>query len=277
MISREDLNKKLEEEIKKEKAIKISKKILKIFLVIMLIFSILFLYMYFIGIKFMKTNEYSIKDNNIPESFKGSKILHFTDLLYGKTIDLDELSNEIKLINPDIVIFTGNLIDNNYEINEDEIKNLNLFMKNIPYTIGKYAIYGNLDSQTYNLIMENTDFNILDNEIIKVYNNNDYINIIGINSKNEKIINQNDYSYTITLINNYDNYENYNITSNLVFAGSNLGGEIKIFTIPLVRNNKYLNNFYEFNNTKVYISNGLGSPHHMRFMNHPSINVYRLW
>ena len=55
-----------------------------------------------------------------------------------------------------------------------------------------------------------------------------------------------------------------------------LGGEIRLFNTPLLSNNNYMNNYYEEDNSKIYISNGLGSIHHMRFMNHPSINVYRL-
>ena len=125
--------------------------------------------------------------------------------------------------------------------------------------------------------MDNTNFTILDNEVLTIYNDSDdYINICGINiNKNDTISLKND-NYTITLINNYDMYSNYNIKSNLVLAGNNLGGEIRLFNIPLLANNKYMNNFYKDNNANIYISNGLGSIHHMRFMNHPSINVFRI-
>ena len=280
MISREEKNKKLNDEVKYEKTINISKKIFKFFFLIILLFAIFFFYAYFIGIKGIKTHEYVINDT-FPNSFDGIKILHFTDLLYGKTINkesIDFLKKEFDLINPDIVFFTGNLIDNDYKLSEDEINELSLFMKNIPYKIGKYAIRGNLDTTNFDLIMDNTDFNILDNEVSTVYNNSqEAINIIGINiNKNISIDNKNDI-YTITLINNYDKYNNYNIKSNLVLAGNNLGGEIKLFNIPVLGNNKYMNSYYNENNTKIYISNGLGSLHHLRFMNHPSINVYRFF
>uniref|UniRef100_UPI0026020A7A hypothetical protein n=1 Tax=uncultured Methanobrevibacter sp. TaxID=253161 RepID=UPI0026020A7A len=78
MTSREERNKVLEDEIKKEQAINTSKKILKILFITILVFSSIYLYTYFIGVKFIKTHEYVIKDNMLPQSFNGIKILHFS-------------------------------------------------------------------------------------------------------------------------------------------------------------------------------------------------------
>ncbi len=279
MISRSQKNKDLNKEINYEKTVNISKKIIKCFLLIVLFFSIFFLYAYFIGVKYIKTNEYVIKDS-IPNSFNGIKILHFSDLLYGKTIDNNDLSyltKEFKNINPDITIFSGNLVSNDYNLSENDIKNINSFMKNIPYRIGKYAVRGNFDTTNFDLIFDDTDFTILDNEILDIYNNsNESINICGIDINKDEKPKLNNNNYTITIINNYDKYNNYDIKSNLILAGNNLGGEIKLFGTPLLSNNQYMNDYYEFDNSKIYISNGLGTIHHMRFMNHPSINVYRL-
>ena len=279
MISRSQKNKELNREINHEKTINISKKIIKTLFVFISLFSIFFLYAYFIGIKGIITNEYVVKDN-IPNSFNGIKILHFSDLLYGTTIDsnnLNALLDEFKKINPDITIFSGNLISKDYELNENDIKAINYFLKNIPYRLGKYALKGNTDNNNFDLIMDNTDFSILDNEIIDIYNDSrESINILGINTNNKEDIEIKNDNYTITIINNYDMYDSYNIKSNLILAGNNLGGEIRLFNTPLISNNKYMNNYYEEKNSKIYISNGLGCIHHMRFMNHPSINVYRL-
>jgi len=280
MNSREEKNKKYVDEIKREKLFKFTKIFLKVFGVIIFIFTMIFLYSYFYEPKQMITHEYLIKDISIPDEFNGTKVLHFTDLLYGKTIDnnkLAEISEEIELINPDIVIFTGNIISNNYEIHEDEIKILNEFFKEIPYKIGKYAIMGDTDTRNFKLIMENTDFTIIENEVLDIFNGINKINLIGINYNDDKEIKNIDDNYTITIINNYDDYDKFNISSNLVFAGHNLGGEIRIFNIPLLGLDKHLDSYYYENNTKVYISNGLGSIHHMRLMNKPSMNVYRLY
>ena len=280
MMTREEKNKGIVLEIKREEAIKTSKKILKVFGSILLLFSLSFLYMYFIGTKGLQTNEYVIQSDEIPESFHGVKILHFSDLLYGKTIskkELDKLLEEIKKVNPNITIFTGNVVDSEYELQENDIKEINAFLKNIPYTIGKYAVKGNLDNTSFDLIFEDTNFIILNNEILDIYHNtNEKINLVGININEKTTINSSD-SYTIALIHNYDLYHEYNISANVVFAGHNLGGEIRFFNIPILGENKYNNRYYEENNSTIYISSGLGSISHLRLFNKPSINVYRLY
>lgn len=279
MISREEKNKKYVNEIKKEKRNKISKVLFKILVTIILVFTLCFLYVYFLGPKGLKTKEYVIKDINIPSDFNGVKVLHFSDILYGSTIDYDSIkkvTDEINLINPDIVFFTGNIISENYEIKENEIKYLNEFFKNIPYNIGKYAVTGDIDFSTFNLIMENTDFIVLNNETKEVYNGKEKIIVKGIDSKENKEIKTSN-GYTITLINNYDDCKTCSMDSNIVLAGYNLGGEIRLFNSPLIGTAKYLNDYYEENNAKIYISSGLGTRHHMRLMNKPSLNVYRLY
>lgn len=279
MTTREQKNKKVVSELKKEKALNISKKIFHLVSFISIILLLFFAYIYFIGVKFILTHEYVINDNKIPQSFEGVKILHFSDLLYGSTIhkqDLEKLQKEISLINPQIVIFTGNIVNPNYNLQEDEINYLQKFFKNLPYAIGKYAVMGEYDSSTANLILENSDFTILNNEIIPVYyHTKDFINIVGLNNPTNEL-NIDNQLYTITLINNYDQYHQFNISSDLILAGHNLGGEIRLFNNPLLGNNKYNNAYYEEDNQTIYISNGLGSIHHLRFMNHPSINIYRL-
>ena len=277
MISREEKNKKYINEINKEKRIKVSRILFKFLITIFLITTLVFLYIYYIGPKGLETKEYVIKDSLIPDNFNGLKILHFSDLLYGSTIDHDNIkaiSDEIKLINPDIVVFTGNIAGEDVNLEEDDINFLNEFFKDIPFTIGKYAVNGDLDSSSFRLIMENTNFSVLYNEIKEVYNGKDKISIIGIDAQEDKAINIPD-TYTISLINNYD--EHQDSLPNIVLAGFNLGGEIRLFDLPIIGTAKYLNTYYEEGNTKIFISSGLGTRHHMRLMNKPSLNVYRLY
>lgn len=277
MLSREEKNKELEKEIDHEKKINISKKIIKIFFIMITSFIILYVYASFIGTRFIQTKEYLIEDH-FPKSFIGVKILHLSDLLYDSVNqnDLLSLKEEFQKINPDIVFFTGNIFNKEYQASQNDIQFLNDFFKSIPDKLGKYAVRGNTDTANFDLIMDNTNFTILDNELDTLYNGqNEFINIIGLNGQSENI-NKSD-NYTITLINNYDLYNDYNISSNLVLAGNNLGGEIKLFNIPLLSTNKYMNEYYNENNTKIYISNGIGNIHGMRLFNHPSINVYRLY
>lgn len=279
MISREEKNKDVVRAIKRERNLEISKKIFHFMTVIFIIFFLLFAYIYFIGIKGLFVKEYIIQNQNIPKSFHGVKILHFSDLLYGNNIDsdyLDSLLKEINIQKPEIVFFTGNVVNPNYQLTENDQKALNNFFREIPYTIGKYAVMGDKDNNTFDITFDDTDFIILNNETISIYNNSqEKINIIGLSNKLSEVSVNDDY--TICLINNFDNFEKYKINANLVFSGYNLGGEIRIINIPLLNRTKYSKFHYQYDNQEIFISSGIGSIHHLRLFNHPSINIYRLY
>ena len=281
MVTRLEKNKKIQKKINQEKNINYGRNILKIVLLLGFMFIIVFLHLKYFGTNFIKTHEYMIKDS-IPNSFNGIKILHFSDLLYGSTInekDLNYLEKEFQRIKPDLVVFTGDIIIKDYNLKKEELSKLKEFFKNIPYNIGKYAVKGDNDNNTFDLIMNDSNFTILDNEYKLVYyEENNPIAIIGLNSNNINLNNIKDINnyYKITLIHNFD-YYNQNIASNIVLAGHNLNGEIYIpYYKGLLGNNKYNGKYYEINNTKIFISNGLGTTKGMRLFNHPSINVYRL-
>lgn len=284
MVTREEKNKKISKEIDNEKKIKYSKKILKFFLFIGFMFVIIFLNIRFFGTSFIKTKEFMIKDKSIPLSFHGIKILHFSDLLYGSTVNENELKyleKEFKRIKPDIVVYTGDILKEKYNLSKSELEIIKNFFTNIDANIGKYAVKGDLDTSTFDLIMNNANFKILDNDYQLTYTkDNTPIAIIGLDSNNvnlEKIDNERiNELYKITLIHNFDYYDQ-SLNSNLVLAGHNLNGELYIpFYKGLLGNNEYNESYYEINNSKIYISNGIGSTRNIRMFNHPSINVYRL-
>ena len=116
---------------------KVSK--LKIFLIIILIIFILIgsiiVWSRFVSTSGLDVKETKIVNSKLPESFKGFKIIHISDIHYGKTINKSKLSkvvDKINLINPDLVVFTGDLIDKDTDINDKVI-------------IGKTISYDNPD------------------------------------------------------------------------------------------------------------------------------------
>ena len=93
----------------------------KIILTIIIIFIILVSYCTIIEPKIITINEYKIVTNTIPESFHGTKIVQFSDIHYGTTINKNQLKNIVNKINnlkPDIIVFTGDLLDNNIVLTE---------------------------------------------------------------------------------------------------------------------------------------------------------------
>ena len=77
----------------------------------------------------------------------------------------------------------------------------------------------------------------------------------------------------------FEKLKNYDI--DVIFAGHSLGGQLRLpfwgATLKKDGASIYTNDYYNENNTKLYVSYGIGTnPPHIRTFNKPSINVYRL-
>ena len=278
MISRSEKNRKITGEIEREKVFRLSKKITIIVIIIAILIVLLFLYMRFLGTSFIKTNEKYVYDN-IPSSFNGLKVVQISDLLYGSTIndkDLETIKKEIEKLNPDIIFFTGDLVDNSYNLIKKD--NIESFLTSLSAPYGKYAVKGELDNNDFDILMDKCGFELLNNSTKEIFNKTiDKIVIKGLNSNDQKSV-DNTSDYTICLIHNYDYLSKFNTNCDITFAGHNLGGEIKIpFINGILGKNKYKGSYYEVGSNQIYISSGLGSKHRLRLFNHPEINVYRIY
>lgn len=274
----------------------ILKKTLTILVSLIIIIT---LYASLIGNKIVDIKEYKVESSTLPDSFHGLKIIHFSDIHYGTTINkkqLDKIVNKINKQKPDIIFFTGDLIDKNItptkEIKEELIESLN----NLECSLYKYAIYGNEDltNDSYKEIITKSNFNLLENSsTLLYYKDNTPIEITGYNpiktSPNytvlTNIVDDQDTTnyYKIVLTHEPDSIDKFiNYKPNLVLSGHTLGGLIKIpYLKPLFLPEdatKFYNDQYTINDTNIFISNGLGtSGINGRLNNHPSINLYRLY
>ena len=281
MITRTEKNKKIQDKIIKEENKKRFIKISKLLGIMLSIILIILCIGMFIGAKIVIVKEYRIEKNNIPSSFHGIKIVQISDLLYNSfnKKDLEKLEKQINEIEPDILIFTGDIKRKDIKLTKEDIEILENFFKNINSSIKKYAINGDLDDDSFNLIIENSNFILLNNEIDSVfYKDPTPIDIIGFNTNNldfEKIKSE---RFSICLLHNPDEIDTIleHVNCNIAFSGDTLGGEIKLFGEPVLDNHKYKNNYYKIKDTDFYISNGIGNESNIRFFNHPSISLYRL-
>ena len=289
---------------------------LKYGFVIIIVIGGLFLYSHFIATHGLKIKEYKIVSSQITDTFHGLKIVHFSDIHYGITTtekDLNNIQEKINNLNPDIVVFTGDLFDQDIEIKEEDQEILTEFLKGINANISKYAITGEDDYSiaSYPIILENGGFINLDEKYDMIYNKNYEsifiaglsTNLQGTKNAKDKLIPAIEYLNSFTEVAD----ENGNITSNnqkptytilimhepddidsidygkfdLVLAGHNHGGQIRL---PLIGGlllqdhaSHYRNGHYTLNNTEFYISSGIGTTKiPFRLWNRPSINFYRL-
>lgn len=282
-----------ETETKEKKEHPILRKIITSIIFIIILFLV---YSFLICPSLFIVKEYKVSSTDIPNSFDGLKIVHFSDIHYGTRINKKQLDKIIKKINeikPDIVFFTGDLIDKNI-ISTDEIKKeITSSLQELKSINYKYAVVGNEDDDnTFKTIMESANFKVLNNETTLLYYKENTpiaitgFNIIDSNPKysilNDKVDNiEINKLYNIVLFhesNGIDNIINYN--PDLVLSSGTLGGKVNIVK-PLFlskNNDKYYEDYYKINNTDYYISNGLGTTDvNFRFNNNPSINFYRLY
>ncbi len=274
------------------------KKVLFFFFIIILLF---YFYIRFIEPNSIKIYEYAVIDEQLPDSFDGIKIIHFSDVLYGSTINTKNLQQVIKKINdlkPDIVIFTGDLFNSSIKLNDMAIESIKEELKQIQVTLKKYAVIGNsdyTDKETYLEIMNDAGFLVLENTFdLLYYGGNDPLMFVGTSSslEQEQDINASitseeetqDY-YKIWLNHEpiiMDELANTENKPNLIFSGHTLGGLIKMpFIGYLLKQNgisTYTDSYYAYDNMKMYISKGLGTyKYNVRFKNMPSINLYRFY
>lgn len=269
----------------------------KIFLFIFLTIICTLTYATLISPNIIDVKEYKIEDNNLPPSFSGFKIVQFSDIHYGHTIgkkQLDKIVTKINSLKPDIIIFTGDLISKDIEIN-DSIKNeVKESLSKLECSMYKYSIYGDEDNtNVFDEIMKETDFIILNNESKLLYyksyvpitisglspNGNQKYSLLNSSVDDTDIIN----FFRIVLVHEPDTIPNIlNYYPNIIMSGHTMGGLIKIPGLKplfLPENGKeYYKDYQKINDTHIYVSSGLGtSSIEARLNNHPSINLYRIY
>lgn len=255
------------------------KKIIIYTLVILLSISLIIIYARYRATTGIKVNEYKITNNLISDNFHGTKVVHFSDIHYGNTVNIDYLKDIVNVINDldaDIVVFTGDLLDK--EIDVDTKNNIITILSGINAHIGKYAISGesDYDINLWNEIIIKSGFVNINDNYKYIYYKDDAAIVI---SNKDEFIDPNLFS--IFLLHEPDKTDNLNNNFNLILSGHSHNGQINI---PFIKNlllpngsKKYFNGYYKINDADLYVSSGIGTDEFkFRFLNKPSINLYRL-
>ena len=147
-----------------------------------------------------KKHKLSIRLNKWPKELDGLKIIQLSDLHLGSFTSTKPIKDVVEIINnekPDLIVFTGDLINNSYWEADDFI----LDLARLKAKYGKYAILGNHDYGDYLGIDKNTEsgmnkwqsnfnkmiaiydkigFDLLLNENRKIKINGSSFNLIGV-------------------------------------------------------------------------------------------------
>ncbi len=244
---------------------------------------------------------YIIKSDRIPQEFNGYKILQISDFHTGSFYGgVNALIEEVRKEDPDIIVLTGDMVDDN-KINMIPLKKLVVELVNIAPV---YSVSGNHDVWYGNFkelqkSIKNSGVNLMDNRKVILQRGNSSINLYGIGDPEswnyttasyylqEKIKALNpDMGYNILLFHRANMFDT--IKGNgfqLVLSGHMHGGQLQIpFIGGLISPHldrrwfpKYTDGKWTSTGTTLIVSRGLGNNAPVpRVLNPPEVVVVTL-
>ncbi|MEH6939067.1 metallophosphoesterase [Bacillus sp. JJ664] len=253
----------------------------------------------------IEVNETIIQSREIPKQFNNFKMIQLSDL-HGKEFGKEQnnLVRKIKNEKPDMIVFTGDLIDSKHYVEKYSLKLMEEIVKIAPvyYVTGNHEYWSGKYEQLERKL-ENLGVNVLNNESIVVERGGEAIQLFGINDPaepgNEYLTEQqqaevnikhsietkmNDLEFKVLLSHRPELlslYSNYDF--DVVLAGHAHGGQFRIpFVGGVIAPNqgvlpKYTAGQYKKKNTTMIVSRGLGnSIIPQRIFNRPEIVVITL-
>lgn len=300
-MKKEELNKGIEEQEKKEKPKR--RPILSKVIILFLFFGLIYIYARYVGTMGIQVREYNIINEKLPSSFDGFSIVQFSDLELGSTFlvqDMEKLVEKVNELKPDIVVFTGDIVSTQHTLSDEEEELLIEHLSKMDPLIGKYSVKGDDDQYNgvYEEVMDASNFKDISNNYELIYYKGlTPIVLYGLDSLNAEAQNfESTFSYPkededttymasfrLLLAHEPDTVSkigDYNIS--LMLSGHSHNSEINI---PFLRDyynirgaSEYYSENYNVGGTELYISSGLGtSKYNVRLMSHPSISVFRLY
>ncbi|SDN19451.1 metallophosphoesterase [Alkalicoccus daliensis] len=248
------------------------------------------------------TTEISYTSAELPASFDDFRIVHLTDL-HNKSFgnDQERLLSMILQADPDIIFFTGDLIDQDTE----DMHNSMLLMQELAGLAPTYFVTGNHEwwSGNYEVLeaqLKDAGVNVLRNESTEIIKEEETIQLLGIDDpaqgssyNTEALLEEHLHSaaeeidetvFQILLSHRpevFDMYTDYQIQ--LVFTGHAHGGQVRLpFIGALAAPDQgffpeYTAGTYTQNNTTMVVNRGLGnSVIPVRVFNRPEIIVMTL-
>ncbi|MBS7531692.1 metallophosphoesterase [Hazenella sp. IB182353] len=245
----------------------------------------------------IEITNHTIASPRIPKSFNGVRMIHISDLHYGHYLDETHLAKIVEQMNalqPDVVCFTGDFIDQQLSLQDAE--KVRSVLTRLSARLGKYAILGNHDywgdEHLVTKTLKESGFQVLVNATTTVQIQNEFIRISGLDDLLEGSPDMNQIKsafkedqFHIMLMHEPDFADHISqYAVDLQLSGHSHGGQIRIpfMGAPLTPeySRKYKSGLYQnINRSKLtlYTNRGLGTtilP--LRFSCRPEIAVLQL-
>jgi uncharacterized protein len=248
------------------------------------------------------TTEISYSSPDLPSSFDDFQIVHLTDL-HNKSFgdNQQRLLTRVEQADPDVIFFTGDLIDQDTE----DMTNSIILMRELADLAPTYFVTGNHEwwsgnYETLETELLNSGVHVLRNESVEITKNEQSIQLIGIddpaqsiNSDSTAVLEEyiqfaakdiDDEEFRILLSHRPEVFSMYtDYEMQLVFTGHAHGGQIRLPFLGAVAAPdqgffpEYTAGKYTQNNTTMVVNRGLGnSVIPVRVFNRPEIIVTTL-
>lgn len=254
--------------------------------IVMLICIVLFICFGFFNK--LEITSYTYFDKDLPKEFDGSRIVFISDLhckVFGK--NEDKLINAITACNPDIVVFTGDMIDGDHK----DITPVKDLLKGLEGKYPMYAVSGNHEKDnSFNyetLLKYYEEYGVinLDDRSLRLSKDGAHIGIYGLSYRDRYFIKNKSYKpdkdeseFNILLYHDATVFSFISLYEyNLVLSGHTHGGIIRLpFLGGLIKNDGTLlsefdNGMFHMNGSALISNRGIGDSDFPRFYNRPEV------
>jgi len=233
----------------------------------------------------LKINRLTLESDQIPEAFDELSLIYFSDLHFftlNKTY-YEKVIQRINALNPDFVVFGGDLIDeSDYETySETERTSIIDLLKSIKAPYGKYAVLSDTDllhqTELVSLYLQ-SGFEIINNKILPIHMlGSASINFVGWDETSDITLLSQLKADDYTLAFGYDPDLSSVLNEHevdVMFAGKTHGGQV---TLPLwgplfMKSETFQKGLYPLSKLNLYVSTGIGvSDLKARWLTDPSL------
>lgn len=243
----------------------------------------------------LQVERLSVTLSGLPKSFTGTKLVHFSDVHLGHFLepqDLQRIVDRIMAEQPDMICFTGDLVDEDTRVLALAVP----ILSQLQAPLGKYAVLGNHDYRAREqMAVRNawaaSGFEVLDNRNVSVTKNDEKLYIAGVDDvlhgapNMRQAVTAIPEGQTVILLAHEPDFadEAANHPVQLQLSGHSHGGQVRLplighlLTPKLAR--KYVQGMYRVGNhsMQVYTNRGIGTtilP--VRFFCRPELTVLTL-
>lgn len=258
---------------------------MKKLIIVLFLLLFIFLYGFYDG---LKITNYTYQDQNLHIEFDGYKIVFISDL-HGMRVGKDQhkLIRAIRSCNPDMVVFTGDMIDSKH-LDLSPIRDL---LAGLSGMYPMYAVTGNHEKDNLSSFEELLEcyekygVYFLDDDYQTITKKDEHIGIYGIAYRDRYYIkrgikepNKDTNNFNILLYHDANVFPYISLHGyNLVLSGHTHGGIIRLPFLGGILNNdgsffpKFDGGIFSMNGSSMIVSRGIGDSVFARYYNRPEL------